>query len=637
MPTPSPQLEQLRQQIYARHDYLRNHLFYLKDIENNKVSEEDVKSYLEEIFEIPVDKEIKHTINQLMLVVNERLAFYHRLWEASANDNEDQAFSLVNLLIEQNLPYCAQFKAILTSKKIPTRDKVQAAFNDHDLLKEFQGLIKPHLPSSYATLQRLIKVSTSQNTYSMQKWERREFKSVVTINWEPAIKSLKAFIQRVSGDLMPGKAKGPLPSKQKLDSMIDEQVSEMNGIDGFDDTTMVELPKALRDLSSIVERVKENARPNQDPCTVIEENVKLFFAVQPSLNFLQQLIDSWESSEKAALKSKAEVDARKKAEVYYPKIWIQITSSLTQLNKQTEALVSQIDKIDFEMTIEEHHLLTELTHELETIQSQIDSLKTEWPEACPQKIRKIDDIDDLESDSYRKQKTMEKQLIALKQRIAETEKQIWTNYNQRLESMIKKNKEESEEVDKKSQAYLQEKSERNKQRRAEIERKREEKPPRKIVNHKENLSFFSPEFQVDSHMEQRLKNLNAKRLTLLERILNKESPINAKKAYKLIEHLGGQIEEIGHGSSHKRIRLGKYYFELIKQDDGKQSSSSIATGGFFKQHGKQHTSSDLCPFNVKLIAATFERANITLESLQKLRNTTPVIEPSQSATMMTLQ
>lgn len=638
MPKSSPQLEQLRQQIYARHDYLRNHLLYLKDIENNGIAEEDVKSYLEEIFEIPVGKDIKHTINQLTLVINEKLQFYNKLWVACSNENEDLAFSLINLIIEQNINYCAKFRSILASKTIRTQDKIQAAFHDFDLLTEFQRLIKPNLPPSYAILKNLIKISTSEKTHSMQRWDRKEFGSVVTINWEPVVKNLKAFTQRIGSDLKSDKTKGTLPSKQQFDSKKDEQLSGMKGVEGLEAKATAELPKVMRALASIVERVKENGKPNQDPDTVIEENVQLFFNIQPSLNFLQQLIDSWEGSEKAALKAKTQVDAKEKAVKYYLKISSEMSTAFVQLYKQTEALCSQIDSIDVEMTDEEHGMLTAIKNELETIQSHIDSLKKEWPEACPQKISKIDDIDELESDSYHQKKSLEKQLLGLKQKIVDAEKQIRTNYEQRLEEMIKKNKEESEEVDKKSHAYLHEKSESNKERRAEINRKREEKQQKKIVSPKENLSFFSPEFQVDMHMEQLLKNLKPKRLTLLEAILNRDSTIKAKKVYKLIEHLGGQIEEIGHGSSHKRIRLGKYYVELIKQQDGTQTtSSSIATGGFFKEHGKQHTSSNLCPFNVKLIAATFERANITLASIQKLRSTPPAIETSQSTTIMTMQ
>lgn len=634
MPTPSPQLEQLRQQIYARHDYLRNHLLYLQDIENNKISEEDVKSYLGEVFEIPFVQNNEHTINQLILVIHEKLQFYSKLWEVSASENEEQAFSLISLLIERNISHCAKFKAILALKNIPTEIKIQAAFHDFDLLTEFQKLIKPHLPSSHATLKSLIKISTSESTHAMQKGDRKEFNSAVTINWEPAIKKLKAFTQRTNVDLKSGKTKGPRLSKQQLDSKTDEHMSEIEGLDA---KTMAELPKALRALASIVERVKENGKPNQDPDAVIEENVTLFFNVQPSLHFLQQLIDSWEGTEKAALKTKAESDAKEKAVKYYPKIWSKTSTAIIQLHKQAEALLAQIDGIDVEITDEEQDMLTAFKYELETIQSQLDSLKKEWPEVCPQKIKKIDDIDELESDTYHQQKSLEKQLTGLKQQITEAEKQIRTNYDQRLEAMIKKNKEESEEVDKKSQAYLHEKSENNKARRDEINRKREEKQQKKIVVHKENLPFFSPEFQVDTHMEQLLKNLNPKRITLLEAILNKDSNIKAKKVYKLIEHLGGQIEEIGHGSSHKRIRLGKYYVELIKHNDGTQTtSSSMATGGFFKQHGKQHTSSTLCPFNVKLIAATFERANITLATIQKLKSTAPAIETSQSATMITM-
>jgi len=87
----------------------------------------------------------------------------------------------------------------------------------------------------------------------------------------------------------------------------------------------------------------------------------------------------------------------------------------------------------------------------------------------------------------------------------------------------------------------------------------------------------------------------------------------------ITNQFGGSIEEIGNGSSHKRICLDKYLVDIISSQSSTSVSSSSyqVVGGFYKPHGKAHNSGEMSRFNMELVVNTFIKAGITKELLNQ--------------------
>lgn len=153
--------------------------------------------------------------------------------------------------------------------------------------------------------------------------------------------------------------------------------------------------------------------------------------------------------------------------------------------------------------------------------------------------------------------------------------------------------------------------------RAQIEEKRAQKRAAKHTEVQPVSVVEETKVQLvkNEEMGTLLSRLNRHQLELLKSILSmKVGEVKYSDVINLItKHLGGEVVEIG--SSHKRVKIGKFYTEV--NDTGE---STVATGGFFRPHGSSHNNGLMSRFNLELVAKTLIKAHITLEVLQELEN-----------------
>lgn len=166
------------------------------------------------------------------------------------------------------------------------------------------------------------------------------------------------------------------------------------------------------------------------------------------------------------------------------------------------------------------------------------------------------------------------------------------------------------------------------------------------------VNFINPEMAA---LILKWKDQDKEPYRLLENIVNENIGVKYNDVVNLISKLGGKvIVNIGNGTSHKRLILGKLIKEIhinedellessVKQDKKSKNSNkknnkhkkkgsaedkslelanannaNLATHGFFKQHSAGHTDRVLCRFNLHLVNELFNKAGITLEYLTML-------------------
>ena len=173
---------------------------------------------------------------------------------------------------------------------------------------------------------------------------------------------------------------------------------------------------------------------------------------------------------------------------------------------------------------------------------------------------------------------------------------------------------------------------------AQVEKKREEKEEKKkkeLVDksalatlnkeNKKEVSYFN-----DS-MRTCLESLKKHDLDLLERILNLKSCKYNEVCNLIVDSLKGKVLKIGNGTSHRRILLNKYVITIStsqeeSSDNNQQEkllkeveSHSVATDGFFNQHGYSHTEKELCEINIKSVKNILLKAGINLQLIDELK------------------
>lgn len=210
----------------------------------------------------------------------------------------------------------------------------------------------------------------------------------------------------------------------------------------------------------------------------------------------------------------------------------------------------------------------------------------------------------------------------------------------------------AEEFEKEKKAEQELQKEKTKEWQEKVLAKRSEKELEKQKARKKRIPQLPKKeviLKVDPKLKETLKKMSVKQIELIKSILNKETGITYNELYFLVNNKNnplGRIEEKKKGSSHKRLIINGRIteFDAFNIDDdgniipnepvnettskpvtGTVPKNPTTTGGLFKQHGKQHTTRELCPANISLIKDVFEKAGIALalaeiDHEQKLEN-----------------
>lgn len=179
--------------------------------------------------------------------------------------------------------------------------------------------------------------------------------------------------------------------------------------------------------------------------------------------------------------------------------------------------------------------------------------------------------------------------------------------------------------------------------RREVEKTRQEKAVKAVV-HVEPVAEVveEPVREVTVQFSEKLLNMSNDNFLLLQDLFVGKGVVRYTDVFNLIvQGLGGEVNEVGNGSSHKSIRVDKFYANIKYSEeeaepepkvekkkakgkkkgkpDSKKSNAkeekpaveeaSVAKGGMFKPHGK--SKGMMGPFNMGLVVDTLVKAGIT--------------------------
>ena len=183
-----------------------------------------------------------------------------------------------------------------------------------------------------------------------------------------------------------------------------------------------------------------------------------------------------------------------------------------------------------------------------------------------------------------------------------------------------------------------------------VEKARQEKAAEKQAQKHEAASAPpSPKRElvkvIDPDVERLLMSLKPKKIQLLRDILDHKPALKYDTVYRLItKQLGGQISSTSTSGSHRRVRIGKIYTEILATDmidPTSQDSDSddiaeaptpsaptpsasglFGTGGVSRPHRRSHNSGHnskkLSRFNAELLSKGLTAAGITTQLLDAI-------------------
>lgn len=652
-------VKQTRQMIEARQLYLAEHAKFLTAyIEGTNTNQQAIQDYLSDIFNISksaiiiknndIDGSFVTTLKSLKEGLRERAKQLMVLKNCISNEeleeDTDRALCTLSFFLEKFYNESKLYKPYNNMSDVSWQEKVKISFHQTELFNRIRKNLPPILPSSVSDFSKVFRSIEKVRKVRHNGQDQYSLSQDIVYGW-------KEYHDEIMQKL--NKAKS-IYSDMDKDADYLKITKLMKEIEAF-----IETPSSIRDKSKA--KIRENVAYKttdgvapvnqldfQKTCEVdqfskiLQPKIKIFFTVdKPVKAYLKKLHVICEE-----IKEVNEINSYSQQQFKNIKIQLDLLREAYQRCKTREALFSQKMKID------------ETFHDAIILQQgRLDDLLNSCAVVCTMNFSSVAAVN--------------QQINVFNDAIEEISKNI-KSFNQTLNALnndqkhqveVRQRQIEHELLAKQQEqrTYQQNKAKELKEYKLEVEHQRAEKAKLKnlkLTNSKaDEENTVTIEKFVNTSMEAKISALSESKLILLEQILDEKlRPHNSKditfeKVCLLIEKdLEGTVSEVGNGSSHKRIEIEKLYVEIIShgvcndaeievKDNKKRSNgkairgkqeqkekkemeleikrSSVATGGMFKPHGKQHSSGALSSFNLKLIADCFKHAGIHVDVVRK--------------------
>lgn len=623
------EFEIIKQKLTAHIEMLRQNLAYLLKIQKGTVLDDDIFDYLKDVlgFKVPDNGKFKTDYLPILLQsLKTKMAIFLKFSEIAKQENQDVAISTLYLSLESEL-IMAKYEGRVAKSDFSVESKMQSIFDSAHFI---QSLLKSLLPSLPETHSRLAEVICAKDA-SEKEYRKKEknthftYKAGHRYEWPKATAHAQDLWRKMGGKMECYNPK-KTPNTHEATDWIAEQKSKKLVTQGniqinqeesnflFDSLT------ASLELTPIIHsRIQENKqfKANSDTAhfDLLLENVIFFYAINPKIKNLEKAYSFLREEQKTVEKMIKNFDIARKNILDKARLSTQIADSLIQA----------IKKVHLKKKWQAHkETFGRLLQEIDAVKISISTQLTVWPEKLT-----IEWTDAL----------IEQRLNEFKINIREIKSRLTSIETEFLKVEEQEEKVRIEDLPSQSspyippsigssarELYLQERAKIDREYKQEVEQRRQEKAQAEKMQEVEKKDK-KPATEVvvykNLDVEQRLLAMNDHWFQLLLDLFEFKKGIKYSNVCSLIQNqLDGEIEEIGGGSSHKRIRIAKYFVEVISHADQQEetlSASSVAVGGFFRQHGGAHQAGDMSRFNMELVVNTLKKAGITLELLNQLK------------------
>lgn len=610
-------LLELKEIIEGRYLYLIQHAVYLRRIQNNLVSEDNIREYLQDVFNLKceINEDFKNKVLlSLISTVNDRLEVCKKLRKFVSNSDNNQAIAMLLLEVDFNLALNNDFKSI-QHYSVSQQSRILTAFNSADFYQFLLDSLKKINSDFCKTLQNIYKIIIKKNTVTSSKSVVVDNIASLHFSWDYLGRSLKF-------DLTTFTMTHKVDVKSQSNNPLPEDLNKKLAV----------LTMMTTEISRIKNLNKKNINNNIDNKTFLEDNAIAFSKVYP---LWKEVNDSFsEAMTKVEEAKNFEKAYRKKRNVAFTEI----------KSIENQLLIFNITTKKLENLWPEDARLIDIKKSTDLISKKIIELRTLWPEKPDEKLT-LTDLADKESGFHEAYLQLLKDVDPLSQIIFSANKDIKDDQlrvkneqQQKLRKEELKQQEELMNTAKERENFKLAKQKQLEDFKAEVIRRSAEKAKQQ-QDQSSNIIASSPQITVYKNVafSELVDQLKPKHLALIKLILQQNSGVTFHKVKNLIvKHLKGRVDEIGNGSSHKRIELNKYYIEIVTHSnktaqptEDKIEQSSKAVGGFFKPHGEAHNSEKLCNFNLELVAKTFERAGFSLKLIEEIENKKPNLKAEE--------
>lgn len=594
--TPSITFDEIKAMLKAHVEVLLHHLSYIRDIEANKISDEDLNNYLKELFNFSVtntDLFRLAGVKGLKRAVDIKLKIFLYFIKITRHPNLEVAITALYLAMESELYYAAFDAKVERSKQRSQLEKFQTALNAHPMLKKLHASLGLLLPPDYPLFSNYARhiVRCDRHTdwkevaqyiyqWSLAKYELNKFAeklihpttrkllsgNPLKLKLDPSVTSMtgwQALQESVMADqglrfYTPEEIESELISLKSLELQLDTQIDRINILND-----------SLVEGTDIVNWMYDNVVQNVEFYIQIRPALKCSLQFLRSLLMLPTVLRELEKSILSTMKSVAMEFARMNQRV------LEIEDQLKRtISPSTDVIYDELDKC--KCIMEQLSGKYELEMENEAIAAIVSDFKRQIA-VVNQLLKVVKEERKSKNSAFAKDMEVD----------PPTEVYVMDNHV----------KDEAREL------ALLEGARKRQMYRDQITQQRLERQEIKQAQKKE-IPIILPQAPVmlfeNVSVKDRLLRMPSSYFNLLLSILRIKKGIHYQNVCHLITtHLDGTIIE--HGGSHNAFRIAKLYVEVT-------CDTTQVTGGMCDPHGGPHQSGVMGRFNVELVAKTLVAA-----------------------------
>ncbi len=620
MKAPTLLFEDIQAMLKAHIEVLLAHKIHIMEIEKNQNSDDEIISYFTELFNFRVplnDKYRTEYIPALKDVVEEKLFAFIYLNKVACDPNKEVAMATLYLALKTEVFLASRSCELVNSVGCTFKQKIQFSLHRVDSLKSISCELEKILPSFYQELstfveyeQRYDKKNRHSKSLAMPGYAYNFL--CVRADIEKDMDALMALIQRAFElDKSISKLKGwkshvsarllDLDFEQRFESISNKQLEEFKSL-------AEDCLRSIQNGYFEYARLKEASRNKETEMSnhLYQEllvNVRFFHALEPKYNKIKSWIKELTYISKVEGQLSTEIlDVKKQ----YDKLRLDMLSKKTEVVSKVKAL-----KKAFKGTVQIGITADDLLQYDNIMSPLLKEFEAGVDKVMIKRVR------------YELDKHHSYLLSAILDVKASSAKMMKDKMNSDVkvepDMVVQLTKSIAPKVDEQREWLLEEEERKNREYKAKVEQSRAEKVQAKLA--KKNSAMMTPCAQPittvkNMEVEKTLLGLSDKHFLLLQSLFNFHKGVRYDDVCNLIiQQLDGKIEELG--SSHKRIKIAKFYIEITSYDSGSQPNEPVscvqgmAVGGFFRPHGTAHQPGVLGLFNMKLVVKTFTRAGIT--------------------------
>lgn len=619
-------LQEIRQQLSDMIDHYQSAHEYLKGNPND----EQKRSFFADL--LP-NLDCKQTTNiNLMLQLETKIKRFNKFKIClDLNQNETIAQALLELKYEKSY---AQALAVQHHNQQIVYD-IEHALHDYEFIAHIFEQLNQHQPEGYAILDACYHPTHDKN--AKQKGNiaignighRIDLNVLITKLVEHTLHTSKAEILQIRKDNAPTTSTNAKSQSNHYNHNQQQAIDDIN-------------QNSIKVLTAIKERFDdlESMFPFKDPNLLIPQLVKIFFvsyeelkAIYTQMEKVAQQIDLQAHKEEKKQQWQTQGQKLITAQRAYQRQYQNTKDSIIELQ-------CQFNKSN--ITFDPEKKFSDLQQQAEQALDQLDKTKENFGrfrDFAEEKITELqittvnDNIEHVKNAIQSLKKLYKSQCSSLKQRQSE-EQQI------RLAQKEVQNKEAKELAEIEKKEFFQ-------QRQAQLCYWKATQDAHTALNIKPinqskiDSNHENAPTQNKEHVADFLSKFSTKVLDLLGKISSQQYGLKYEEIKNLIvNQLGGKVEEIGNGSSHKRIVLDDISAIMVSHNTGerpidetsqkqnrqqrrqaqraaKKQNQPTVKGTMVKSHGKRHNSGILSHFNLKRVAEIFAKAGYTQECIEQ--------------------